>query len=362
MSEQKRRAPATDHPKASSQPKPVSDATDAPPSRRASGRGAFRRVSGRNAVAAGLAATSFGALAGATVSPSPGAPAAGGGGVEPDEVAQDLEIRQDWDIEVTRNDQVEFFIEFLMGKNHDKTRLWLERLGHYGPMIQQRLAERGMPQDLIWLAMIESGLDANAYSSADAAGIWQFIEPTGERYGLEVSKYVDERRNPEKSTDAALDYLQELHDRFGSWYLAAASYNTGENRVERVLNEEAGGEKGVESVFWKIASHLPRETRDYVPVMLAMGHIGKNPDQYGFAELQMQQALAYDVVRLPGGTRLEKVAQTLGVDAQSIHDLNPDLIQQMTPPDREWDVRIPAGQRDSFLAKWTGGASSGQQG
>ena len=259
-------------------------------------------------------------------------------------------------MEVTRNEQVEFFIEFLMGKNHDKTRLWLERLGHYGPMIQQKLAERNMPQDLVWLAMIESGLDPNAYSAADAAGLWQFIEPTGARYGLEVSRYVDERRNPEKATDAALTYLQELHDRFGSWYLSAASYNTGENRVERVLNERAGGQKGVESVFWKISSHLPRETRDYVPVMLAMGHIGKNPEQYGFHDVQMQEPMAYDVVKLPGGTRLEKVAQLLGIDPQALYEMNAELVQQMTPPDREWDVRIPEGTRDEFLAKWSASA------
>ena len=322
---------------------------------RPAGRGVFRRVSGRKAVAAGLAATSFGALAGASVNTSPGSPVGGGSEDEKvagPEVSETFTTSQDWDIEVTRNEQVEFFIEFLMGKNREKTQLWLERLGHYGPMIQQKLAERGMPQDLIWLAMIESGLDPNAYSAADAAGLWQFIEPTGERYGLEVSKYVDERRNPEKATDAALTYLQELHDRFGSWYLSAASYNTGENRVDRVLGEQ-GAQKGIESEFWKIANHLPRETRDYVPVMLAMGHIGKNPDQYGFTNLQLQQPLAYDTVKLPGGTRLEKVAQALGVDAQSIHDLNPELVQQMTPPDREWEVRIPEGTAEAFLAKWT---------
>ncbi|HEX6589960.1 MAG TPA: lytic transglycosylase domain-containing protein [Longimicrobiales bacterium] len=324
-------------------------------------RGGFRRVTGRKAVAAGLAATSFGALAGASVNTTPGSPLAGpdadGEGAGP-QVAETFSTTQDWDIEVTKNEQVDFFIEFLQGKNYDKTRLWLERLGHYGPMIQQKLAERDMPQDLIWLAMIESGLDPNAYSSADAAGLWQFIEETGERYGLEVSKYVDERRNPEKATDAALTYLQELHDRFGSWYLAAASYNTGENRVERVLNERAGGQKGNEQAFWKIAGHLPRETRDYVPVMLAMGHIGKNPEQYGFTDLQMQEPMQYDTVTVPAGTRLEKVAAAVGVDADTIYDLNPELIQQMTPPDREWEVRLPEGSSDTFSANWGAGSAA----
>ena len=324
-------------------------------------RGGLRRVTGRKAVAAGLAATSFGALAGASVNTTPGSPLGGSdaeGGDAGPQVAETFSTTQDWDIEVTKNEQVDFFIEFLQGKNYDKTRLWLERLGHYGPMIQQKLAERDMPQDLIWLAMIESGLDPNAYSSADAAGLWQFIEETGERYGLEVSKYVDERRNPEKATDAALTYLQELHDRFGSWYLAAASYNTGENRVERVLNERAGGQKGNEQAFWKIASHLPRETRDYVPVMLAMGHIGKNPEQYGFTDLQMQEPMQYDTVTVPAGTRLEKVAAAVGVDADTIYDLNPELIQQMTPPDREWEVRLPEGSSDTFSANWGAGSAA----
>ncbi len=189
-----------------SQDKKSNDSSTVTPKRPQPARGAFRRVTGRKAVAAGLAATSFGALAGATVNTTPGSPVGSGDGEDGGEpqVSETFSTTQEWDIEVTKNEQVDFFIEFLMGKNHDKTELWLERLGHYGPMIQQKLAERDMPQDLIWLAMIESGLDPNAYSAADAAGLWQFIEPTGERYGLEVSKYVDERRNPEKATDAAL--------------------------------------------------------------------------------------------------------------------------------------------------------------
>ena len=363
MSEQERRTTPTDKtPDSASDAGAEKDAVQAGTTPRPAGRGLLRRVSGRKAVAAGLAATSFGALAGASVNTSAGSPVGGGaeddtGDAEP-QVAETFTTSDSWDIEVTKNDQVDFFIEFLSGKNREKTHLWLERLGHFGPMIQQKLAERNMPQDLIWLAMIESGLDPNAYSAADAAGLWQFIEETGERYGLEVTAYVDERRNPEKATDAALTYLQELHDRFGSWYLAAASYNTGENRVDRVLGEQ-GAQKGIESEFWKIANHLPRETRDYVPVMLAMGHIGKSPEQYGFNDLQLQEPMAYDEVTLPGGTRLEKVAQVLGVDAQSIHDLNPELIQQMTPPNREWQVRIPEGAAADFLAKWAGAAAQG---
>src|SRR5690606_20998685 len=177
-----------------------------------------------------------------------------------------------------------------------------------GPLIQNELRERGMPEDLLYLTMIESGLDPNAYSRADAAGLWQFIEETGERYGLEVSTYVDERRDPIKATGAALTYLQEMHDRFDSWYLSAAGYNTGENRVGRLMRETTGSEKGSDEGYWDIWDRLPSETRDYVPLMLAMGHIAKEPGKYGFHDLQYEQPLRFEEVIVPGGTKLAEVA------------------------------------------------------
>ena len=295
----------------------------------------------RRNLAFGLAAGTIGGLA-ATGQGDPGvAPNTLAMGNDP-ETAVRFVPPQTWDIEQTKNDKVDFFIEFLMFGNRDKTKLWLERLGKYGPMIQQKLAERGMPQDLIWLATIESGLDPNAYSAADAAGLWQFIEETGERHGLEVSEYVDERRDPIKSTDAALDYLNKLNKRFGgSWYLAAAGYNTGENRVERIVREKAGGRFGDESVYWQISSSLPKETRDYVPVMLAMAHIGKDPAKYGFADLDTQEPLRFREMRVAGGTPLADVAKQIGADTETLYDLNPHLVKKQTPPGREWSVRVP---------------------
>ena len=304
----------------------------------------------RRNLALGMAATTLGGLTVAAES-DPAAQASAPLAMNEPESVVSFTPAKSWDIEETRNEEVDFFIDFLRGKNHDKTKLWLERLGKYGPMIQAKLAERGMPQDLIWLATIESGLDPNAYSSADAAGLWQFIEETGERHGLEVTEYVDERRDPIAATDAALDYLKKLNNRFGgSWYLAAAGYNTGENRVERIVRERAGGRFGDESVFWQIAKHLPSETRDYVPVMLAMGHIGKDPAKYGFPNLQMQEALQFGEMKVPGGTPLSDVAKQIGVEAEVLYELNPHLIRKQTPPGREWNVRVPVTSEDQQLA------------
>ncbi|HEY0809000.1 MAG TPA: lytic transglycosylase domain-containing protein, partial [Longimicrobiales bacterium] len=176
-----------------------------------------------------------------------------------------------------------------------------------------------------------------------------FIEETAERHGLEVSKYVDERRDPIAATDAALDYLKKLNDRFGgSWYLSAAGYNTGENRVERIVKEKAGGRFGDESVYWEISGSLPKETRDYVPIMLAMAHIGKDPAKYGFPDLESQEPLRFREMRVAGGTPLADVAKQIGVDADVVYDLNPHLVKKQTPPGREWSVRIPTGGEEKL--------------
>jgi membrane-bound lytic murein transglycosylase D len=272
--------------------------------------------------------------------------------VEPEvDLSADI-IPKEWDLPSDRNERVDFFVDFLKGERFDDMKEWLERVGRYGPMIREELAARDMPQDLLFLAIIESGLDPNAYSRADAAGIWQFIEPTGERYGLEVSRYVDERRDPVQATGAALTYLQELHDRFGSWFLAAASYNTGENRVGRIMEETTGSERGADESYWQISDRLPRETRDYVPLMIAAGHIAKDPGAYGFPELDFQDPLRFDVVEVPAGTSLADVARAAGVSEEEVVDLNPHLVRQQAPPDRDWGVRVPEGSQNTFAANF----------
>jgi hypothetical protein len=301
-----------------------------------------------NALTVGLAASSLALLAGARA----GGPA---GGPEeavdvaladfkpPEQVTAEEGVK--WDLHVSEHERIDFFVEFLMGRNYDKTRVWLERIGKYGPMIQNELRERGMPEDLLYLAMIESGLDPTAYSKAHASGMWQFIAETGQRYGLEVSRYLDERRDPVKSTAAGLTYLQQMYDRFDSWYLSSAGYNTGENRVGRLMRERTGSERGTDEGYWDIWDRLPRETRDYVPLMIAMGHIAKEPAKYGFHDLQYMAPLAYEEVVVPGGTRMADVASAAGVGTDVIEDLNPHYLRGQTPPNRRMSVRVPVGQQ-----------------
>ena len=161
---------------------------------------------------------------------------------------------------------------------------YMRRMDKYEPMITAKLEQRGMPQDLIYLAMIESGFNPTAKSPAKASGLWQFIGETGRRYGLTVTRKYDERNDPAKATDAALSYLADLHQRFGSWYLAAAAYNTGENRVGRIMREVTGSERGTDADYYRIAHRLPKETRDYVPKLIAAARIAKEPAKYGFGE------------------------------------------------------------------------------
>lgn len=200
-------------------------------------------------------------------------------------VVSQPEFTPGWDLANLDNARVDSWIKIFSTNPKVKSRfeVWLDRKPTYEPMISAKLEERAMPQDLIYLAMIESGFNPKAKSPAKAGGLWQFVSETGKRYGLTVNKTVDERNHPDKATDAALSYLSDLHDRFGSWYLAAAAYNTGENRVGRIMREVTGSERGIDADYYRIASRLPRETQDYVPMIIAAGRISKDPQRYGFA-------------------------------------------------------------------------------
>jgi membrane-bound lytic murein transglycosylase D len=258
-----------------------------------------------------------------------------------------------WDIPVVRNASVERFIGIFTERQQDRMALYLKRSGRYEGMIRGKLRERGMPEDLLYLSMIESGFNPTVRSHASAVGLWQFIEGTAERYDLRVDSYVDERRHPEKSTDAALAYLQDLHDQFGSWYLAAAAYNTGENRVARVMRQVTGKTKGQDADFWRIRSRLPRETREYVPLMVAAALIGKEPHKYGLGGVPRWMPLESDEVQVAGGTRLEAVAEAVGVSENEVKRLNPHLVRAMTPPgNKAYAVRVPEGRAERFAVNF----------
>jgi membrane-bound lytic murein transglycosylase D len=204
--------------------------------------------------------------------------------ITPDSSSAQKNSTDGWDLPNLDNARVDSWVKLFTTDPKVKSRfaLWLDRKSTYEPMISAKLEQHDMPQDLIYLAMIESGFNPKAKSPAKAGGLWQFISETGKRYGLTVNKHVDERNQPEKATDAALSYLGDLYHRFGSWYLAAAAYNTGENRVARIMREVTGSEKGTDADYYRISSRLPKETQDYVPMMIAAGRISKDPARYGF--------------------------------------------------------------------------------
>ena len=166
--------------------------------------------------------------------------------------------------------RVDHWVEaFTRGAKQAEFASYMKRMPQYEAMIREKLRRRGMPEDLVYLAMIESGFNPEAHSAASARGIWQLVPDTARRYGLRVEETVDERTDPEKSTEAALSYLSYLFNRFGSWYLAAAAYNTGENRVGAIMTERFGREQGSDAEYYEIWDDLPGETRDFVPVMVA---------------------------------------------------------------------------------------------
>jgi membrane-bound lytic murein transglycosylase D len=237
--------------------------------------------------------------------------------------------------------------------------IFLSREGAFAPLIRAELVERGMPENLLYLAMIESGFSTRATSPVGAGGVWQFMGPTAKQYGLRMDRWVDERRDPVKATDAALDYLAYLHGRYGSWYLAAAAYNAGPGRVDRIVKNHADGKKGDEAIYWEIIEHLPRETRDYVPKMLAASALAKEAGRYGF-RVDPHPIYEFERVWVPGGTSITAVAQRVGFDAAMLRELNPHLIRGITPPGTSYGLRIPIGRTQDVMAA-LGSNQSGSQ-
>jgi membrane-bound lytic murein transglycosylase D len=260
----------------------------------------------------------------------------------------------EWDLPNIEHERVEFWVDRFRSDPdmREKYEGFVRRSGWYEEMIRTKLRERGMPEDLFYLAMIESGFQPQAYSRAKASGLWQFVAETGKRYGLRVDGVVDERNDPEKATDAALSYLQEMHDRFGSWYLAAAGYNTGENRIGRIMREQTGSERGSDEDYYRIWERLPRETRDYVPLMIAAARISKDRERYGFDHVDPEPTLEYEVAVTDVGFTLETVAKVSGAELDQLELLNPHLKKAQLPRNERFALRLPVGTRDAFESNW----------
>ena len=197
----------------------------------------------------------------------------------------------------------------------------LDRKAKYDGMITSKLAAADMPKDLVYLAMIESEFNPNAKSPVHAVGMWQFMTATAKRFGLAVGKHVDERKDPARATDAAVKYLTQLHDRFGSWYLAAAAYNSGEGTVQRALKKMTGRTSGTDADFFRILPALPKETRDYVPKLIAASRVGNDPEKYGLAVDDASDSEVSDpppVVK-PSKTARPSASKAKKTSAQSVH-------------------------------------------
>ncbi|MEA3544692.1 MAG: transglycosylase SLT domain-containing protein, partial [Thermodesulfobacteriota bacterium] len=228
---------------------------------------------------------------------------------------------------------------------------WLERAGRYIPQIQMIFAAEGVPLDLAYLAMIESGFNARAYSWAHAAGPWQFIESTGRMYGLHNDWWQDGRLNLEKSTRAAAMHLKYLHKRFdGDWYLAVAAYNAGGGTIRKAVRKSGSRD------FWVLTEGrvLRQETKNYLPKLLAALSIVKNLKTYGFANLNFSEPLEYETVTLKTSTDLEIIARFCGISYQELKELNPELKRWCTPPgSKNYQLRIPFGSAEQVRSLYT---------
>lgn len=258
-----------------------------------------------------------------------------------------------WDIDVSTyatHPRVRYYLNYFQGMPPTRLAVVLERGARYEPMIRERFEAEGLPGDLFYLALIESGYSSEAVSRAYAVGMWQFMRGTGRGYGLRVDTWVDERRDPVKATDAAARHLHDLRLRFGSLYLAAAAYNAGAGKVSRSLgklepveSEEPADEDG-NAAFFRLAESdlLANETRDYVPKLIAAAIIAKQPARYGILTSPVER-FAYDSLIVTEATGLDVVAGLARVSLGEIRDLNPQYLRLATPPRTRSVVRLPAG-------------------
>ncbi len=250
------------------------------------------------------------------------------------------------DLPLALNDQVQYFISFFQTRGRLTYSRWLANSTRYLPIMKDILRREGLPDSLVYVAMIESGFKPHARSIANAVGPWQFMSGTGLRYALRIDQWVDERRDPVKATMAAAMYFKDLYAMFHQdWYLAAAGYNAGENKILRAIDRYDSAD------FWELCrgDYLKQETKDYVPKLLAAAIIAKNPEKYGFNSSVTIPVTEYDTVHVAAETNLSLVARLAGTTVQTIRELNPSLLQMSTPPDTaDYILKVPKGTKDEL--------------
>ncbi len=271
---------------------------------------------------------------------------------------EEMDVGVGFDLDVATwadHERVQYYLRFFQGPARERMAIWLERLPRYEGHIRERLQHHGVPGDLVYLALIESGLSNTAVSRSRAVGMWQFMLPTGRMFGMRVDSWVDERRDFYKATDAAARYLADLSRQFGSHFLAAAAYNGGPGRVSRGLTRIAGSvaddfleENGSllsDAGFFQLSSssHIHQETKDYVPKLLAATMIAKEPARYGFTPVGDVEPFPFDSLVVRDATGLDVVAKLSGTSLAVIRELNPQYLRMTTPPGRTSVIRLPAG-------------------
>ena len=245
----------------------------------------------------------------------------------------------------TLNPLIQQFINYYQGRNRSTMENGLRRSGQYMKLARKIFAEEGVPLDITWLGQVESAWKPKAVSWASASGLWQFVPSTGRRFNLKQNAYIDERNSYEQATRASARYLKWLSQRYnGNWELAIAAYNTGEGNIDRAISRAGTAN------FWTIYPYIAQETRNYVPNILAVILIAKNPEKYGFKGIKQDAAMSYDVVQVPTATSLQLVADATDSNVDFIRSLNPELKRDITPRGDTYNVRIPAGRAKQFAS------------
>ncbi len=253
-----------------------------------------------------------------------------------------------YQIPMILNDSVENHLEYFKTRGRDIFQLWLDRSVRFIPVMKEIFKEKNLPEDLVYVAMIESGFNPYAVSWARAVGPWQFMASTGKLYGLKINWWIDERKDPIKSTYAAAEHFKDLHNLFGSWSLALASYNAGAAKVQRAVLRTRSED------FWDLkASHyIRKETKNYIPKYMAATIIAKNPEAYGFT-MPKVDPFTFDEVDIRETTDLRLIARCAGTSYEEIKELNPELKRWVTPPDSDnYILRIPKGTKQAFLSNF----------